>query len=235
MNRPKPRLHMLLLLVLAFALGAAACGSDESDSTTTAGATDAPATTTTAGAADSDSNTTTTTTQDDPVGTPADVPGFETWEEVLAAADGTTVNWFMWGGNDNLNGWVDEYIGDVIEERYNVTLNRVPVTDTGDLVNQVLAEAQAGVTEGGSVDLIWINGDNFKTLKEAELLFGPWSEGIPNAVHVNWDDPSIANDFGVAVDGRESPWGSAQMVFAYDSAFVPEPPTTLGGSRRLDP
>jgi len=154
-------------------------------------------------------------------------PGFDTWDDVLSAADGTTVNWFMWGGSETINGWVDKYFGEVVKERYNITLNRVPIGDTVDAVNLVLTEAQAGVTEGGSVDMIWINGDNFKTLKEAELLYGPWSESVPNAVHVNWNDPSIANDFGVSVDGLESPWGSAQMVWEHNSAYVSDPPRTF--------
>ncbi len=69
--------------------------------------------------------------------TPFDAPGFCTWEEVLAAADGTTVNWFMWGGSDTINSNVDNDIGDVIKEQFNITLNRVPA-DAADFVNKVL-------------------------------------------------------------------------------------------------
>ena len=102
-----------------------------------------------------------------PTATADMVPGYDSWDDVLSAADGTTVNWFMWGGSETINGWVDKHFGEVVKERYNITLNRVPIGDTVDAVNLVLTEAQAGVTEGGSVDMIWINGDNFKTLKEA--------------------------------------------------------------------
>ena len=242
-TRPRRRFSILLLFA-ALALVAAACGTDEEAEpaaapetqattttaamveeapTTTEAMEEAPATT----EAMAEEATTTTAAMEEMMGTMVDVPMYDTWEDVLAAADGTTVNWHMWGGNENLNSWVDTYIGDVVKERYNVTLNRVPLGDTVEAVNLVLNEHQAGVTEGGSVDMIWINGDNFKTLKEADLLFGPWSEGIPNAAHVNWDDPSISYDFGVSVDGLESPWGSAQMVFVYNSAFVPEPPGTF--------
>ena len=235
----------VLLLFTVLALVAAACGSDEDSTPATAAATQATTTTAamaeeapttteameeapaTTEAMEEEAPTTTEAMEEEMMGTMADVPMYDTWDDVLAAADGTTVNWHMWGGNENLNSWVDTYIGDVVKERYNVTLNRVPLGDTVEAVNLVLNEHQAGVTEGGSVDMIWINGDNFKTLKEAELLFGPWSEGIPNAAHVNWDDPSIAYDFGVSVDGLESPWGSAQMVFVYNSAYVPEPPRTF--------
>jgi putative spermidine/putrescine transport system substrate-binding protein len=157
--------------------------------------------------------------------------GFNSWDEVVAAADGTTVNWFMWGGSDVINANVDEDIGAVLKERYNITLNRVPVADTADAVNKVLDEAAAGVTEGGSVDMIWINGENFKTLRQASLLYGPFAEALPNSRYVNWSDPALAFDFGFPVEGYESPWGHAQFVMEYDSGQVAEVPTTFEALR----
>lgn len=146
-------------------------------------------------------------------------PGFDSWDDVVAAADGATVNWYMWGGSDSINGFVDETYGIPLMEEYNVTLNRVPLADTVDAVNQVLSEAEAGIEgDGGTIDLIWINGENFYTLKQAELLYGPWAENIPNSVYVNWDNPALNQDFGRPVEGFESPWGGAQFHYIYDSA-----------------
>jgi putative spermidine/putrescine transport system substrate-binding protein len=66
--------------------------------------------------------------------------------------------------------------------------------------------------------LIWINGQNFFTLQQANLLYGPWAESIPNSTLINWDNPAVAYDFGSPVNGYESPWSSAQFQFIYDSA-----------------
>ena len=146
-------------------------------------------------------------------------PGFDSWDDVVAAADGSTVNWYMWGGSDSINNFVDTTYGIPLLEEYNITLNRLPLADTADAVNQVLSEAEAGVDgDGGTIDLIWINGENFFTLKQANLLYGPWSENIPNSVLVNWDNPALNLDFGRPVDGYESPWSGAQFHFIYDSA-----------------
>ena len=154
--------------------------------------------------------------QDDMMDSP---PGFDSWDAVVAAADGATINWYMWGGSDSINGFVDETYGVPLMEEYNVTLNRVPLADTVDAVNQVLSEAEAGIEgDGGTIDLIWINGENFFTLKQAELLYGPWAENIPNSVFVNWDNPALNLDFGRPVEGFESPWSGAQFHFIYDSA-----------------
>jgi len=141
------------------------------------------------------------------------------WDSVLAAAKGQTVNWYIWGGSDSINSFVDNFYGKALKERYSITLNRVPVADTVDAVNQVLSEKQAG-KDPGVVDLIWINGQNFFTLKQANLLYPDWAQKIPNAKLVNWDNPAINLDFGTTVNGLESPWSSAQFQFVYDSARI---------------
>ena len=90
------------------------------------------------------------------------------WQAVLDEANGQTVNWFMWGGSDRINSYVSDWVGAKAAEQ-GVTINRVPLTDTVDAVNTVLGEKQAGVDEDGAVDMIWINGENFRTGKQADL------------------------------------------------------------------
>jgi putative spermidine/putrescine transport system substrate-binding protein len=150
--------------------------------------------------------------------TPGDF-NINNWDSVLAAAKGQTVNWYIWGGSDSINAFVDNFYGKALKERYGITLNRVPVADTVDAVNQVLSEKQAG-KDPGVVDLIWINGENFFTLKQAGLLYPGWAQKIPNSKYVNWDNPAINLDFGTPVDNLESPWSSAQFQFVYDSARI---------------
>ncbi|MEM9951415.1 MAG: ABC transporter substrate-binding protein [Chloroflexota bacterium] len=150
-------------------------------------------------------------------------PGFDSWDAVLEAAEGATVNWYMWGGSDAINDFVDTTYGEPLMEEYGITLNRVPLADTVDAVNQVLSEAEAGVEgDDGSIDLIWINGENFFTLQQADLLYGPWSENIPNSVLVDWENPAVNLDFGRPVNGFESPWSGAQFHFIYDTARMSE-------------
>jgi putative spermidine/putrescine transport system substrate-binding protein len=156
-------------------------------------------------------------------------PGYEgkAWADLLAAARGQTVNFYMWGGSDVINKWVTGYVADTVRSRYGVNLRMVPVADSPDFVNKVLGEKQAGKDKGGSVDLVWVNGENFRTMRQGDLLYGPWAQFLPNSVYVNGDDPSVANDFGYPVAGYESPYGKAQFVMIYDSAKVPQPPRTI--------
>lgn len=148
------------------------------------------------------------------------------WQAVLDEANGQTVNWFMWGGSDRINSYVSDWVGAKAAE-LGVTINRVPLTDTVDAVNTVLGEKQAGKDEGGSVDMIWINGENFKTGKQADLWFCGWTAAQPNYQYVDGDSAAILNDFGTPVDQCESPWSHAQFAFTYNSDLIETPPATM--------
>ncbi|PHQ71891.1 MAG: ABC transporter substrate-binding protein [Sneathiella sp.] len=149
------------------------------------------------------------------------------WDEIVAAAKGGTVNWFMWGGADNINQYVSAWVGNELSARYDITLNRVGINDTAEAVNLVLGEKQAGVDDTGAVDLIWINGGNFRTMKQGGLVFCGYVDKLPNNALINWQDASIANDFGLAVEGCEVPWNRTQFAFAYDAARTPKPPRSI--------
>jgi putative spermidine/putrescine transport system substrate-binding protein len=82
----------------------------------------------------------------------------------------------------------------------------------------VLGEKQAGRTDGGSVDAIWVNGTNFATGVQAGLWACGWDKSLPNARYVDFTDPAVVNDFGVPVNGCESVWQQANSALVYDSS-----------------
>lgn len=139
------------------------------------------------------------------------------WGDILAKARGQTVNFYFWGGSTTVNNYVDDQVSKEAA-KYGITINRVAVTDASVFVNKIASEKQAGKETGGSIDLIWVNGENYYTLRQGDLLFGPWADRIPNSVLVNWSDPSFAYDMGYDVNHYESPWGTAQYQMIYDSS-----------------
>jgi putative spermidine/putrescine transport system substrate-binding protein len=151
-----------------------------------------------------------------------------TWPQILERAQGQTVDWFMWGGFPSTNAYVNGYVAPRVQEIYGVKLRQVPVKDISEVVSKLLVEKQAGKNEEGQVDLLWINGENFRTCKKNNLLYGPFAERLPNQKLVDWSRPSVSNDFGEPVQGLESPWGSAQVVMIYDSKRIRMPPQTMG-------
>lgn len=144
------------------------------------------------------------------------------WDAVTAAAKGQTVYWNAWGGSTTTNAFI-EWVGDRVAAEYGVTLEHVKLSDTADAVSRVLAEKQAGQDSGGAIDMIWINGANFAAMKEAELLFGPFAEQLPNWQFVDVDGKTVQTDFTVPTNGMESPWAMAQVVFMYDTADLAAP------------
>lgn len=155
-------------------------------------------------------------------------PDAADWPAILDAANGQTVYWNAWGGAENINDYI-AWVGDEVSQRYGVTLTHVKLSDTADAVSRVLAEKAAGRNEGGAVDLIWINGENFASMKQQDLLLkGRWAEKIPNYALADIENKSVLSfDFQEPVDGLESPWGLAQLTFYYDSAEIAEPPSSI--------
>ncbi len=150
------------------------------------------------------------------------------WQHTVDQAAGQTVYWNAWGGADNINAYI-EWVADRVAEDYQIQLKHVRIQDTANTVSRVLAEKTAGKDTDGSVDLIWINGENFRAMKENGLLYGPFSESLPN--YKAYVDPkarlSLTQDFGTAVDGMESPWGMAQVIFMHDTQTLSKPPKSM--------
>lgn len=146
------------------------------------------------------------------------------WDEILESARGTTVNFYGWGGGQRINAWIDGYLSDKLREEYDITINRVGM-DIDEILNSLLNEKQLNV-EDGNIDVVWINGENFFTAKENNLLFGPFTDKLPNFnKYIDKDSIEVKYDFGYPVEGYESPYGKAQFVLVYDSDKVDEVPS----------
>lgn len=151
------------------------------------------------------------------------------WQAMTEAARGQTVAYIAWGGDERINAYI-AWVGERVSQDYGITLDHVKLSDTATAVSTVLAEKTAGKDTNGAIDLIWINGENFAAMKRNGLLFGPFSEALPNYQLVDTvGKPTTRLDFTVPVDGMEAPWGMAQFNFIYDSAVIDEFPRDLQG------
>ncbi|HEX6142414.1 MAG TPA: ABC transporter substrate-binding protein [Geminicoccaceae bacterium] len=151
----------------------------------------------------------------------------DAWDAVLERARGETVYWNAWAGDEKINDYIG-WVGERVADDFGIELVHVKLTDTAEAVARVVAEKAAGRTEDGSVDLIWINGENFSAMKREDLLFGPFARELPNFRYVDTEGkPTTLVDFTVPTEGLESPWGMAQFVFLYDTERVGEPPRSI--------
>lgn len=147
----------------------------------------------------------------------------QNFESALAKAKGTTVNFYGWGGDERINKWIDTQLAPKIKEKYDITLKRVPM-DIDQILNKLLGEKQAGKSKG-SMDMVWINGENFSTAMKSQLLYGPFTEELPNfKKYIDPNSKEVQYDFGYEIKGYEAPYGKAQFVLINDSALTPETP-----------
>ena len=171
--------------------------------------------------------------------TPTDQIAFRTafldgqlpWESVSTAARSEgAIDFYYWGGDDRLNVWLERTVAPDLE-KLGVTLRPHRITATSDVVDLVLTEARAGKGLGqGSVDAIWVNGENFYTLAQQDLLFGSFAQKLPNAAWFDWDENSAWGslnlyDFGYPTQGREMPWSGEQYVCAVNRSLMAEAET----------
>ncbi|MDK2917730.1 MAG: putative spermidine/putrescine transport system substrate-binding protein [Candidatus Petromonas sp.] len=146
------------------------------------------------------------------------------WNSILEKARGTTVNFYGWGGSQKTNEWLDNYVSKRLKEEYDITFNRVPM-NIEDILNKLLGEKQLGSKEG-TIDIVWINGENFFTAKENGLLYGPFVDKLPNYnKYVDTESIEVKYDFGFPVEGYEAPYGKAQLVMIGDKAKIDKFPT----------
>jgi len=145
------------------------------------------------------------------------------WDEIVEQAKGTNVAFYGWGGDENRNNWLNGTVADYLKENYDINFEYVGM-DINDILAKLTSEKEAG-EETGTIDMIWINGENFYTAKENGLLYGPFTDQLPNTeAYIDQDDPETMNDFCKPIDGYESPYAKAQMVMFNDSAVTPETP-----------
>ncbi|MGR4000961.1 MAG: ABC transporter substrate-binding protein [Alphaproteobacteria bacterium] len=145
---------------------------------------------------------------------------YNNWQDALNAANGAEVHFHAWGGDMKINEYI-RWAGEQLQKNLNIKLTHIKLEDTAIAVSKVLAEKTAGRNENGAVDLIWINGENFRAMKQNQLLWGPFAQKLPSWQLLDTQSqPTLLEDFGEATQGYESPWGNSQFNFIYDQNFI---------------
>ena len=101
---------------------------------------------------------------------------------------GQTIFFHAWGGAKNINSYI-KWASDEVKKRYNITVKHVKVSDTANVVARILSEKNVGKDNGGAVDLVWINGENFSVMKKNNMLLPEnWITGLPNSKYLDFEN-----------------------------------------------
>lgn len=133
---------------------------------------------------------------------------------------GTEIYFYGWGGDQRINTYLDDYVAGKLKEEYDITLIRVGM-NIDEILTKLLSEK--ALNAEGTIDVIWVNGENFHTAKSNDLLYGPFLQDIENAQkYLDLEDPENNFDFGYAIEGYEAPYGKAQLVFTSNLTAPPQ-------------
>ena len=136
------------------------------------------------------------------------------------------VTFYGWGGDPQVNRWFDDVAAPALKERHGFQMKRVGM-NIDEILNKLHVEKLAN-SEKGTIDVIWINGENFAAARKLDLLHGPFTQLLPNFLkYVDVAAPSVTHDFGYPTEGYEAPFGSAQLVFFADTAKMKDLPLVL--------
>lgn len=142
------------------------------------------------------------------------------WQNIESLGSNQSVYFHAWGGDAQINAYI-QWAAEKVKNNYNINLVHVKLSDTSEAVGRVLTEKSANNNDQGSVDLIWINGANFATMREHSLLLKHWANQLPNFAYTDPNNnPAVNFDFGIPTQGMEAPWGQASLTFYYDSIAI---------------
>lgn len=127
-----------------------------------------------------------------------------------------------WGGDPNVNNWISGELAPYAERTEGVRLTWSPMN-----IDEILAKLENEKRAGreGTIDVVWINGENFRYAVEHGLLYEGFVDKLSNAQkYLDLTDDNNIMDFAFPTGFSESPWGRAQFVFTADTAKVSKPP-----------
>ena len=155
------------------------------------------------------------------------------WQNIVVEGINKNVNFHAWGGSKNINQYI-QWVASKVKDKYRINLKHIKIKDTAQVVKKVLYDKISQKNENGSVDIIWINGENFSLMKQNNLLYKKnWIFNLPNSKNLSLEKNSpLLYDFGVYTEGKEMPWGLSQFIYFYDSNKILIPPKSAKSLRK---
>jgi len=147
------------------------------------------------------------------------------WQTVEQKAKGQTVYLDALGGRPEINNYL-RWADTRLNSEYGVRLKHVKVGDIAEAITRLAAEKTAQKNTNGSVDMVWVNGENFKSMKRYNLITESFATQLPSWQYVDKSLP-VDSDFSEPTLGLEAPWGVGQLVFIYDTQALTKPPTSF--------
>lgn len=137
------------------------------------------------------------------------------WDLIVESGSNTTVNLYATEADEELRAWFSSKFYKHLMETYNITMN-IKVLSFDDIVYTLEQDILNEVKDGG-IDLLVLKDDEFRKLKEKNLLYPGIADKIPNmAENINVLDMDVSTEHGYPLDQYAVAFGREQMVLVFD-------------------
>ena len=150
-------------------------------------------------------------------------PDVKNWTLMTQSAKGTVVTIAIEHSNPAVLEWFRKDFASTLKLKHEIELVVVDqnILKTLDQLNQ----EKANEVEMGSIDLIYIESEGFKSAMEKSLLYGPFSDKLPNAeLYFEPKDTNYASRDGISANYHMIPVSRKQLSMIYNQDVFYEKP-----------
>ncbi len=145
------------------------------------------------------------------------------WDLIKDSAVDTTV--VMYHNYKSLNAvkFLETELPKKVKDNTGIEL-KVSYKSRTDIYEKLMAD-MANERKKGSVDLILLSDNGFKTFYENDLIYGPFLKKIPNYHnYINADSIEPHYTEGMSINDFAAPFGRKQFVMITNEDYIDEPP-----------
>lgn len=148
------------------------------------------------------------------------------WQLILDSSKNTTLNVYLDMTDSASKAWLESVMVPYMKDALGVEV-RLNALNTTNMI-ATLKNQKTNEISMGSADMLLLSKRGFNQLKAAGVLYGPFTNKLPNAAN-NQSADSYENSWfdGAKIENTAVNLGKNQLVFYYDEDKMPTPPTTL--------
>lgn len=137
------------------------------------------------------------------------------WSIIEESAQNSTINIYVSEAKDDMRMWFNNNLSKNLSETYGMTLEFKVLSF--DNIVKTLEQEKVDEVKSGSIDLLILKDDEFRILKEMDLLYADLKDKVPNfQMNINHLDHDVLSEHGYALDGVGVPFGREQFIMVYD-------------------
>lgn len=137
------------------------------------------------------------------------------WDLIVDSGSGTTVNLYATEASDDMRHWMSSKFYKQMQQQYNITL-QIKILSFED-IEYTLEQDVLNEIKDGAIDLLILKDDEFRRLKDKQLLYEGIADKIRNLEeNINVLDLDVSTEHGEPLETFGVAFGREQFVLTFD-------------------